>query len=362
MAAVRRGRRGSCQRPATVATAVSAERSRTAARGRGRLPGIAGAVGVALLLTACGSAGQGPSAGPRAAASAVGTTPPGTAKDSFPAAADGPWVDQPVTFQAGGMTVYATYRHQAAPASAGPALGRPAVVLIPGNALTDRNGNTPLFPGPINEIKAVAGWLSADGVASLRFDRLGSGQTGFGPYTTARDRDAITFSQPSGPLEPVEQETAAALRFLGQQPSIDRARLGVIGHSEGSQYALLLAAGADPRGSGPLPHVRALGLLEPFSGLWTGRYGASSLAARVSRGTPVLVTCSNADIQVACAEVSLFRAGLARAGAATDFVPLTGVDHVLKQDPSGALDNYTKPLPFSSPLRQALRRFVQQNL
>ena len=353
------GRRDSSQR---AAAAGCAERSRAAARGRRWLPGAVGTVGVALLLTACSPVGPGPSAGTSAVPSAVGTTPSGSARGSSLAAADGPWVDQPVTFRAAGMTVYATYRHPAAADSAGPASVRPAVVLIPGNGSTDRNGNTPLFQGPINEIKAVADWLSADGVASLRFDRLGSGQTGFGPYTSAADREAIAFSQSATPLEPVEQETAAALRFLAQQRGTDRARLGVIGHSEGALYALLLAAGADPKGSGPLPHVRAIGLLEPFPGHWPGRYAAASLAEGVPAGTPVLVTCSDADIQVSCTDVSSFRAGLARAQAATDFVLLTGVDHVLKQDPSGAFDNYTKPLPYSSQLRQALRSFVQRNL
>jgi hypothetical protein len=38
------------------------------------------------------------------------------------------------------------------------------------------------------------------------------------------------------------------------------------------------------------------------------------------------------------------------------------VDHVLKQDPTGAAANDTKPLPFSPQLQQALRSFVQQNL
>jgi dienelactone hydrolase len=256
------------------------------------------------------------------------------------------------------MTVYATYRHPAA------SLARliPAVVLIPGNALTDRNGNTPLYPGSINEIEAVADWLSADGVASLRYDRLGSGQTGFGPY--ADNRDTIVADISGIPFKPVEQEAAAALRFLARQQGIDRDRLGVIAHSEGAVYALLLAAGADPpgSGSGPLPHVHALGLIEPFHESWTGRYAPARLVAGLPSGTAVFVTCSTADLQVTCAEVSHLRAWLAGAGAGIDFVPLTGVDHVLKQDPTGAPGNYTKPLPFSGQLRQALRTFVQENL
>ena len=165
-----------------------------------------------------------------------------------------PWVDQPVSFQAGGLTVYATYRHPAAGASS----PRPAVLLIAGSGPTDRNGDSALLPGPIGTLRAVADWLSADGVASLRYDKLGSGQTGLGPYA---DHPATIG------IAPFEQEAAAALRFLARQPGVVGARLGVIGHSEGALFALLLADGADPRGSGsgPLPSVRALGLLEPIS-------------------------------------------------------------------------------------------------
>jgi uncharacterized protein len=324
------------------------------------------------------------------------------------------WVDQPVSFQAGGLTVYATYRHRAA--AAGPV---PAVLLIAGSGPTDRNGNSGLRPGPIGTLQAVADWLSADGVASLRYDKLGSGRTGLGPYA----------SRPAAiGIAPFEQEAAAALRFLARQPGVDQARLGVMGHSEGALFALLLADGTDPRGSGsgPLPSVHALGLLEPPSERYldviadqvgaqaaaarrageltapqaasltrtfaagvaqlraTGtippgltsildpanalflsqadRYDPARLAARLAPGLPVLVSCSTADLQVTCGEVRHLLAGLAAGHTDTDFVRLTGVDHVLKQDPTGSASDYTKPLPFSSQLQQALRAFVEQHL
>lgn len=326
---------------------------------------VTGVVASAVLLTACGSAGSQPSARQTATPSATAMVPSGPATDRFPAAAEGPWIDQPVTFAAGGMTVYGTFRHPAGPVSAGTGPLIPAVLLIQGNDFTDRNGDTPQFPGSINEIRAIADWLSADGVATLRFDRLGSGQTGFGPYVSQR---GVIQLNPV-PFKPVEQEAAAALKFLARQHGIDRARLGVIAHSQGAEYALLLALGTDPEGSGPgpLPHIRALGLFEPyrnrFVGGWEGGpYDPARLAAKLSPGTPVLVTCSNSDLQVSCSDISPVRAGLAGAQAATDFVLLIGVDHVLKQDPTGSSANYSRPLPFSRQLRQALRSFVQLNL
>ena len=328
----------------------------------------------------------------------------GNAVGSSPAAASQAWVDQPVSFPAGGLTVYATYRHPAAPTGA-----LPAVLLIAGSGPTDRNGNSALLPGPISTLQAVAGWLSADGVASLRYDKLGSGQTGLGPYASRPATIGLT---------PFEQEAAAALRFLARQPGVDPTRLGIIGHSEGALFALLLATGADPGGSGPgpLPAVRALGLLEPLSeryldvltvqvaahasssltrsftaavaelraagtvppslppalspilnptdGLFlyqADRDDPAQLAARLAPGLPVLLTCSNADLNVTCGEVRHLLPGLARARAGTDFVMLTGADHVLKQDPSGSAAGSTEPLPFSPQLQQALRTFVQRH-
>lgn len=329
-----------------------------------------------------------------------------------------PWVDQPVTFQAGGLTIYATYRH---PATTGSRL--PAVLLIAGSGPTDRNGNSAVLAGPIDTLKTLADWLSADGVASLRYDKLGSGQTGLGPYASHPATIGII---------PFEQEAAAALRFLARQPAVNPDQLGVIGHSEGALFALLLATGTDPphSGPGPLPAVHALGLLEPLAEryldvltvqvdaqaaaaeraklltaqqaasltrAWTAgvaqlrttgtvpanlpadlssilspanalflseadRYDPARLAARLPVGLPVLVSCSNVDQNVTCGEVRHLLAGLATGQADTDFTMLTGVDHVLKQDPTGSAADYTQPLPFSPQLRQALRQFTTRHL
>jgi uncharacterized protein len=92
------------------------------------------------------------------------------------------------------------------------------------------------------------------------------------------------------------------------------------------------------------------------------RYAPASLAATVPAGTPVLITCSNADTPVSCGEVQQLRDGLAKAPAKTDFVQLYDVDHVLKVDPTGSAANYPKALPFSPQLQSALRGFVQQNV
>ena len=107
------------------------------------------------LLTACGPAGTASPTSPASFASG-----PATAATS--AASGHRWVDQPVSFQAGGLTVYATFRHPATATATVTATSRvPAVLLIAGSGPTDRNGNSALFAGPLGTLQAVAGWLSA---------------------------------------------------------------------------------------------------------------------------------------------------------------------------------------------------------
>lgn len=346
-----------------------------------------------VLACACGSGSPSRTRGPVNAASET-------------------WIDQPISYDSGGVTIYATFRHPKGSFS-----NLPAALLIAGSGPTDRNGNSNLESGNIDTLKEVADWLSADGVASLRYDKLGSGQTGLGSYASNPDSIGMT---------PFEDEAADSLKVLAAQKGIDKNKLVVVGHSEGALFALLLARGTPPGA----PRVHAVGLLEPLSGRYldiisvqvqaqvsqqvasgrltpalasrvdatlasviaglrsTGefpsglpyglanllnassatflfqadKYDPAQLAAALPRGTPVLVTCSNADIQVTCGEVEHLVSGLSSSDAKTDFVRLTGVDHVLKVDPSRSPAGYTNPLPFSPQLQSDLAKFVEADL
>jgi acetyl esterase/lipase len=320
------------------------------------------------------------------------------------------WTEDEVSFQAGGVTVYGTYRHPKGGA------GRvPAALLIAGSGPTDRNGNDATLQH-LDTLRTVAGWLSEDGVASLRYDKLFSGRTGAGPYAGRPGEVGV---------EPFRQEAEAALRFLASRPGVDRRRLTVVGHSEGALYALLLSAASRARPR-EVPPVHALVLLEPLSrryldtiaeqlnrsidaqqqagvitpaeadrvrsamndaiarlratgtvqpdlpyGLSTilsprtarylheaDRYDPAALAGALPSGMPLLVSCSDADIQVSCADAGRVVAAGRRAAARVWPVRLHGVDHVLKEDDSGTGANYDLPLPFSRQLRDALRAFL----
>ena len=331
----------------------------------------------------------------------------------IPALAPG-WAAQPVTFEAGGVTIHGTYTH---PGSAAAGTLPAALLIAAYGSSTDRNDNAPGQPDR-NTLEAVASWLSADGVASLRYDKLGSGQTGWGRYAAHPERAG---------LGTYEQEAVAALDFLAGQRQVDRTRLAVFGHSEGGVYALLLASGL----TGPAPKVRAVVLLEPVPmrfldlieqsaiaslrrqvvqgyitaaqasstgqafarmitslrrtatlspGLSPGvglasvfqqplgeamqidRYDPAAVAAKLPVHTPVLLTCSNADGAIGCALVDHLAAGLTQDSARLDYVHLDGVDHFLKQDITQNTADYNESLPFSAQLRAALKTFLAGNL
>jgi uncharacterized protein len=339
-------------------------------------------------------------------------TPSARSPSATASSAPALWVEDAVTVSMPDMTVYGTLRH---PAGQGRSV--PGALLIAGSGPTDRNGNSALAAGQIDTLHNLAQALSNDGVASLRYDKLGTGQTGLGPYATDPAKiDMGTF----------QGEATAALKFLAGQSGIDGSHLIVIGHSEGALYAMLLATAAP----GTAPAVQALGLIEPASrrildelseqvhaqadaaasaGKLTAAQAAETTAAidsaiqefratgkvppdeppalkpvinaanahalwqedaidpaavgaKLPRAMPVLVTCSDADVQVTCQDVDHLMSGLTSAGTKTDYVRLTGVDHVLKEDTSRTAANYTRALPFSTQLTSALASFIQENL
>jgi uncharacterized protein len=106
-------------------------------------------------------------------------------------------------------------------------------------------------------------------------------------------------------------------------------------------------------------------VLNPTTATFLGqadRYDPATLAAQLPRGTPVLVSCSDADIVISCAQVAHLREGLAQAHATVDSVHLHDVDHVLKVDPSRTGNDYALALPFSPQLKAALAAFVRRSL
>lgn len=111
-----------------------------------------------------------------------------------------------------------------------------AIVLIAGSGPVDRDGNSgAAFHTDL--LKHIAQALAADGVASLRYDKRGVGGS-------LMPTEALMSQSALGNYAAWENfvgDAEGAFRFLQQEPEIDPARVGFLGHSEGSWLALQAA-------------------------------------------------------------------------------------------------------------------------
>jgi uncharacterized protein len=102
----------------------------------------------------------------------------------------------------------------------------PAALLLVGSGEVDRNSDHPKLP--LGVTRELASALADAGIASLRYDKRGVGASG-GSFLTTTFDDA-------------RNDAAQALAALRSHRAIDRARVLVIGHSEGAIHAISLAA------------------------------------------------------------------------------------------------------------------------
>jgi uncharacterized protein len=320
---------------------------------------------------------------------AVAAALAGCSSEATPAAKQG-WVEDEVTFDADGLTIHGTFRHEQGADS-------PAALLISESGNTDRNGDNAVA-GPVGNMRQVAELLSQHGTASLRYDKVGTGKTGLGPYLT-KTKEVGSAVYTTG--------AAAALRFLAGQQGVDTNRLSVYAVGEGAIHAMALAGDTGPGA----PKVHSLALLQPLSGRYldiiTGRVRAGgspdtlktwlaavdqarstgtapaqlpeglgallnpgnvkavveadaidplTLAAKVPAGTPVLLTCSDSDQQANCDAERPLEDALKH--TALTVVDLKGVNHVLRDDPTDNVANYANGGPLSPQVVTALEGFV----
>jgi alpha-beta hydrolase superfamily lysophospholipase len=314
------------------------------------------------------------------------------------------WVDDDVTFVADGLTIHGTYRHEQ------DAKPGPAALLISESGNTDRNGDNAVA-GPVGNMRQLAEYLSGKGITSLRYDKVGTGKTGLGPYAQ-HPTDVGSAVYTSG--------ARAAVRFLSQEPATAKSGISIYAVGEGGVHAMALATDPAP----DAPKIQALVLLAPLSGRYldiiTGRVRAGvnadvtagaktrqqaddviaawtaavdqirtkgtvpaklpeglggivnpqnvkavieadaidplALATKVPTGMPVLLTCSDSDTQATCDQEKPLIDALHH--AALTVVRLDGVNHVLRHDPSDNVGNYAKQDPLSPQLLSALDAFI----
>jgi uncharacterized protein len=132
--------------------------------------------------------------------------------------------DEQIRIPANGFSLAGTISKPLAGDDAGARGALPAVILVGGSGLTDRDEtvfNIPIF-GQLAETLANAGFLV------LRYDKRGIGQSG------GRVESAT--------LADYADDLRAAVKFVGDRKDIDRRHLAVVGHSEGGAVAMLAAA------------------------------------------------------------------------------------------------------------------------
>ncbi|MBU0937227.1 MAG: lysophospholipase [Spirochaetes bacterium] len=98
----------------------------------------------------------------------------------------------------------------------------PAVLFIHGSGPVDRDEN---MKGPIklNVFNQLADWFSAMGLASLRYDKRGTGSSE-GSFMEAGRQDLLN-------------DALQALHWLKARPELDPNRIFIVGHSEGALLA-----------------------------------------------------------------------------------------------------------------------------
>ena len=235
----------------------------------------------------------------------------------------------------------------------------PVVLLLSGSGPTDRNGNSPMLPGKNNSLQMLAEGLAENGIASLRYDKRGVGESAKAMVSEADLR-----------FETYVDDAVAWCEQLRK----DRRFSAVIiaGHSEGSLIGMLAAKRCNAAGfisiagagraaadilrtqlAGKLPPELATqsdailknleagkttddppaalaalyrSSVQPYLISWFRYDPAKSIAALT---VPVLIVQGTTDLQVSVDDAKR----LAAANPKAKLLLIEGMNHVLKEVP-----------------------------
>jgi len=264
----------------------------------------------------------------------------------------------------------------------------PVVLLHVGSGPTDRNGNSAMLPGANNSLKMLAEDLARQGIATLRFDKRGIGQS-----------SAAMPAETDLRFEDYVNDAAGWIKRLKADPRFSK--VIVAGHSEGSLIGMLAAkqAGADgyisiaglarpadqvlrdqmkPRFP-PELYAQADKILQslkqgqtvadvpaqltasyrpsvqPYLMSWL-KYTPAEIIAGLT--VPVLILQGDADAQVPVAEAT----ALGRSNPKAEVIVIAGMNHTLKivaKDDPRQQRAYTDPtVPLAAQLPAAIGAFV----
>lgn len=267
---------------------------------------------------------------------------------------------------------------------------QPVALLVAGAGPTDRDGNTASLGGDNDHLKLLAEAMAARGVASVRYDKWGVGQS------RPEDHDEAGLT-----VDLYAEDAAAWVEELRRDRRFSR--VVVIGHSEGSLIGALAAGAGTGRADG---YVSVAGLgrpgqtvlrerlekrlrtdlleagnrvldtleagettddvpeeldrifrpaLQPYLLSWF-RHDPAEVVA--SLDMPVLLVQGTTDIQVPVSEAEVLHAARPRA----ELVRVEGMNHIFKTVPDDGerqADSYVDPsLPVADELVRAVVDFV----
>jgi hypothetical protein len=129
--------------------------------------------------------------------------------------------DEPVTIAAAGFNIGATVTR---PASAAAGARLPAVILVSGFGVNDRDGYVLGIP----VMGQLAGALANAGFLAVRFDKRGYAQSG------GRSESAS--------LTDYADDVRTVMRWLSERKDVDSRRIAIIGDGDGAWVALLAAS------------------------------------------------------------------------------------------------------------------------
>lgn len=276
----------------------------------------------------------------------------------------------------------------------------PVVLLIAGSGPTDRDGNSPLLKGANNSLKLLAEGLAGKGIASLRYDKRGIGESG---------KDMLLAAKNTGKMP--REEDLNFDNFIddavlwGQKLRGDKrfSAVAIAGHSEGSLIGIVaaqkmkadafisiagagrpvgqilleqlkqqlppdlmktseaiisqLAAGKTVESVPPALNIVFRRSIQPYMISWL-RLDPAKEIAKLS--IPVLITQGTTDIQATVQDVKL----LAAANLSAKVLMIDGMNHVLKNvssDSDKQLASYSDPiLPVVPELIDEISRFVNK--
>jgi pimeloyl-ACP methyl ester carboxylesterase len=308
--------------------------------------------------------------------------PSGTSPSAPPQQAESPFTEEPVVLETPTGKIFGTLEL--------PRRGDsfPVALIISGSGPTDRNGNSRVLAGPNNSLKLLAQGLAERGVASVRYDKRGIGES----INAATKESDLRFTTYIYDAAAWGEKLRGDKRFKS---------LTIVGHSEGSLIGMVAAylmnadAYVSIAGSGrpaaDILHEQMKSKLPPellnqtdsiLKSLTEGKtvydtpqqlaalfrpsvqpyliswfkYDPAKEIAKLS--VPVLIAQGTTDLQVSVQDAKL----LSQARPSAKLLIVDGMNHVLKDVPTDAqqqIKSYSDPsLPVDMKLIDAIAGMV----